>query len=64
MDRFTKGVDIVLIYTIIYLGLGLLSSVTIYAMAVPMTRKNKLLSNLRKKAPTPEAQDISAGVKR
>ena len=53
-----------LIYTIIYLGLGLLSSVTIYAMAVPMTRKNKLLSNLRKKAPTPEAQDISAGVKR
>jgi hypothetical protein len=64
MGRFTKGVDIVLIYTIIYLGLGLLSSVTIYAMAAPMTRKNKLLSRLREKAPTSETQGTSAGVKR
>ena len=43
------------IYTIVFIGLGLLSSVTIYAMAAPMTRKDKLLSSLRKKPPTPEA---------
>ena len=38
-DHIIRGVDIMLIYTIVYLGLGLISSVAIYAMTLPMTKK-------------------------
>ena len=37
-----------LIYTIVYLGLSLMSSVTIYAMTAPMTKKTSDESSSRK----------------
>ena len=37
-----------LIYTIVYLGLGLISSVAIYAMTLPMTKKTSDESDSRK----------------
>lgn len=44
-----------LIYTIVYLGLGLISSVTIYAMTLPMTKKTSDESDSRKNTQVTES---------
>ena len=54
-DHIIRGVDIMLIYTIVYLGLGLISSVTIYAMTSPMTKKTSDESESRKNTQVTES---------
>ena len=54
-DQIIREVDIMLIYTIVYLGLGLISSVTIYAMTLPMTKKTSDESESRKNTQVTES---------